>query len=142
MPMHRWDPFVEMRRRDRLFNRLWSLPAMQSGSQHWSAPTDVVREGDEVVVRVSLPGVAPEDIEVTVEDGVLSISGETPLESEESNTRYLLRERRGGKFDRRLRLPDYVDAEKAETKYENGVVTISFPKLESKRPKRLEVKAA
>lgn len=142
MLTHRWDPFVEMRRRDRLFNRLWSLPAIEVGSQHWSAPTDVVREGDEVVVRASLPGVAPEDIEVTVEDDVLSISGETSSESEEGNARYLLRERRSGRFDRRLRLPDYVDAEKAEPKYENGVVTISFPKLESKRPKRLEVKAA
>ena len=142
MLVHRWDPFVETRRRDRLFNRLWSLPAIQGGSQHWSAPIDVVREGDEVVVKTSLPGVAPEDIEVTVEDGVLSISGETSSDSEEDNTRYLLRERRSGRFGRRLRLPDYVDAEKAAPKYENGVVTISFPKLESKRPKRLEVKAA
>ena len=142
MLTHRWNPFVEMRRRDRLFNRLWSLPPIQDDSEHWPAPTDVVREGDEVVVRASLPGVSPENIEVTVEDGVLTISGETSSESEEGKARYLLRERRSGRFDRRLRLPDYVDAEKAEPKYENGVVTISFPKLEAKRPKRLEVKAA
>ena len=142
MLLHRWSPFAELRRRDRPFHPLWSLPAVTGDAQHWSAPTDVVREGDSVVVRASLPGVAPEDIEVTVEDGVLAISGETSSESEEGNARYLLRERRSGRFDRRLRLPDYVDAEKAEPKYENGVVTISFPKLESKSPKRLEVKAA
>ena len=102
----------------------------------------MVQKEDGIVVRASLPGIDPKDIDVTIEDGVLAIKGETSSETEESTDVYLLRERRAGRFDRRLKLPDYVDAESAEPAYENGVVTITFPKLEAKKAKRLEIKAA
>ena len=111
----------------------------QSGG--WAVPLDVIQEGDSVVVQATLPGVKPADIKVTIEDGVLSISGESKLDREEQNGNYLIRERRSGKFRRVLRLPDSVDAEAAETTYENGVLTVTLPKVEAKKAKRLEVKA-
>jgi len=86
-----------------------------------------------------VPGVKPEDIEVTIEDGILSIKGETTEEHEVKEGEYLMRERRSGSFHRSVRLPDTVDADKAETGYANGVLTIKLPKVEAKKAKRLEV---
>ena len=108
-------------------------------ARRWAAPVDVVREGEDLVVRVSLPGIGPDDIRVTLEDGVLTVRGETGKEPEQERG-YLTRERRTGSFYRAIRLPDSVDTEKAETLYENGVLSITFPQLEARKPKQLEVK--
>ena len=106
----------------------------------WSIPVDVTQEGDDIVVRASVPGLKPEDISVTLEDGLLTIEGETKSESEVSESDYLLRERRVGRFRRSLRLPDTADADKAQPSYENGVLTIAVPKQEARKAKRLEIK--
>ena len=142
MVLQRWDPFRDFRRADRIINRGWRRPVLRAEAGYWSAPLDVVRGDESIVVQASLPGLSPDDIEVTIEDGVLTTKGETTSDSEESGEDYLLRERRAGKFHRSLRLPDYVDADNAKPGYENGVVTITFPKLEAKKAKRLEIKAA
>ena len=108
----------------------------------WAIPVDVVQEGDEIVVHASLPGVAPDDIEVSVEDNLLTIKGSTK-ESREIGGReedgYLVKERRTGSFRRTLRLPKTADADQARPHYDNGVLTVSFPRLESKKVKRLKV---
>ena len=101
---------------------------------------DVVQDGDDLIVHASLPGVDPDDIQVTLEDGLLTIEGETGSESEEQKGDYLLRERRFGRFHRALRLPNSVDSEKAQPSYANGVLTITVPKQEAKKARRLEIK--
>ena len=163
MMLQRWDPFREFRpfrdtRRvedtnDR-FRR--GVPPFYHRAAHvgdtWAIPLDVVRDGDNVVAQASLPGVKPEDISVTIDDNVLTISGRTDVETEQSDEgdatpdestqearTYLLRERRTGAFQRSIRLPDSVDAEQAETVYEAGVLTITLPKLEAKKAKQLTV---
>ena len=103
-------------------------------------PLDVKEEEDNIVVRASLPGVRPEDIQVTTENGVLTIKAESQAEGETTEDGYLIRERRSGAFHRSIRLPDTVDADQADSSYENGVLTISLPKQEAKKAKRLEVK--
>tara|TARA_B100000315_G_scaffold30301_1_gene25732 strand:+ start:275 stop:703 length:429 start_codon:yes stop_codon:yes gene_type:complete len=140
MVLIRRHPFNQVRRIERGTDRFWRGLGVGEAVEGWALPLDVTHEGDNVVVQASLPGVKPEDIDVTVEDGVLSIKAETGAESEESNGGYLLRERRTGKFLRSLRLPDSVDADQAEPKYENGVLTVTFPKIEAKKAKRLEIK--
>jgi HSP20 family protein len=100
-----------------------------------------VQDGDNVVVRASLPGVSPDDISVDIEDGVLTISSDAASENEKGEDAYLLRERRSGSFHRSLRLPDTVDANGGESSYELGVVTVTFPKVEAKKARRIEVKA-
>jgi HSP20 family protein len=123
-------------------NRLWRNLYPEHGSdglESWAIPMDVVHEGDNVVVRASLPGVSPEDIDVTIEEGVLTIKAHTKEEHESHEGGYLMRERRSGSFYRALRLPESVDSEKAEPHYENGVLTISFPKLEEKKARRLPI---
>ena len=109
-------------------------------SNDWRFPLDVVEEGDDYVIRASMPGVKPEDIQVTIEDGLLTIEGETDTESVNEDARYLVRERRAGKYQRSLRLTDAIDTEKAEPRYVDGILTITLPRVEAKKPKRLEIK--
>ncbi len=140
MALQRWEPFRDLRRIENTADRFWrGFGVNESGG--WAVPLDVVQEGDSIVVRGTLPGVKPEDIKVTIEDGVLNISAESEHDREGQNGNYVIRERRSGKFRRVLRLPESVDAEAAETTYENGVLTVTLPKVEAKKAKRLEVKA-
>ena len=111
-----------------------------NGFEGWAAPLGVVADGDDFFVRASLPGVAPEDIKVSLEDNVLTISGETASHFENTEGSYLMRERRSGSFHRSLRLPDYVDSDKAEPRYEHGVLTVTMPKTDTKRAREFEVK--
>ena len=92
-----------------------------------------------MVVKASLPGVKPGDINVTIENNVLSISGNTATEEEHKEGNYLMRERRTGSFQRSIRLPDTIDANKAESSYDSGVLTIKLPKTEASKPKQLKV---
>ncbi|MCE2458826.1 MAG: Hsp20/alpha crystallin family protein [Dehalococcoidia bacterium] len=142
MTMQRFDPFAEMRRMDSAFNRLWNpgVQAQDSAGARWDIAMDVVQDGDDLIVRASLPGVDPDDIQVTLEDGLLTIEGETGSETQEQKGDYLLRERRFGRFHRALRLPNSVDAEQAQPSYANGVLTITVPKQEAKKARRLEIK--
>ena len=142
--LQRWEPFRDMRRMDEMMNRLRRGNFRNGYGEvgRWAVPLDVVEEDDKIVVRATLPGIKPEDIEVTLENEVLTIKAETKTETEERNENFLVRERRAGKFHRTLRLPDTVDSEKVETKYENGIVEITFPKAEAKKARRLSIKAA
>ena len=142
--MERWEPFRELRRMDRDMDRLWRgwpFRHFEHELDHWHVPLDVFEEDDKVVVRADVPGFKPEEIELSVEDDRLIIKGETKEEHEEKKGEYLMRERRAGKFHREFRLPN-ADMEKAEPRFEDGVLTITFPKVEAKKAKRLEIKAA
>ena len=138
MVMTRWDPFFEIRRARHLANRRFAAYTAAE-RRDWSIPLDIVRDGDTVTVKASLPGVLPEDIDVTIEGGVLSIKADTKVEEEREDGGYVVRERRAGSFRRSLRLSDNVDTDKVEPRYENGVLTITLPVAESKKAKRLTV---
>ena len=140
MTMQRWDPFAEMRRIDNAMNRFWNTGAGSSGGR-WDIPLDVIQDGDDLIVHASLPGVKPDEIQVTLEDGLLTIEGETGSESETQRGDFLLRERRSGRFHRALRLPNTVDADKATPSYADGVLTITVPKQEAKKARKLEIRS-
>ena len=144
MAIQRWDPFNELRQMQDTMNRMWrgygDRQAGEGNFEAWAVPLDVVRKGDDIEVRASVPGVDAGDIEITVENDVLTIRGRTSTEAETAEGDFLMRERRSGNFHRALRLPDTVDADNARTGYSNGVVSITFPKLESKKAKRLSLK--
>ena len=139
MSIERWDQFRELRGVEGNLDRLWRGFGTRREANAWAVPLDVVRDGDNIVVQASVPGVKPGDIQVAIEDGVLTIKAEADAEHKESNGDYLLHERRTGTFNRALRLPNTVDAEKAESRYENGVLSVTLPKVESKKAKQLEV---
>jgi HSP20 family protein len=148
MVLTRWDPLFEIRRARSLANRRWAGPPATPGltgysdaaeQRDWSIPLDIVRDGDNVTVIANLPGVKPEDIDVTIEGGVLTIKAETKSEDEREDGGYAVRERRSGSFQRSLRLSEHVDTDKVEPRYDNGVLTITLPVAESKKAKHLAV---
>ena len=102
---------------------------------------DVVEQEDELLVRASIPGVKVEDIEVSIENRVLTIKAETKTDEGQNAGGYLVRERRSGSFHRSLRLPETVDADQAKTNYADGVLTVKLPKAESKKAKYLTIEA-
>ena len=142
---NQFNPFSELRQMQENMDRMWRRFGTTGGDDHsgieaWAAPLDVAADGDDFVVRASLPGVAPENIQVSIEDNVLTIRGETASHFETTEGSYLMRERRSGSFHRSLRLPDTVDQDKAEPRYEHGVLTITLPKSEAKKAKQFDVK--
>lgn len=139
MVLQRRAPLNDLHRMEDMLNRLWRSGEIGDGIENWAVPVDVVREGDDIVVHASLPGVNRNDIQVLIEDDVLTIKGETTAEHESRQGDYLLRERKSGSFYRALRLPDTVNTEQAQSTYENGVLSIRFPKQESKKARRLQI---
>ncbi len=100
---------------------------------------DVHTDDEAFVITAAVPGLEAENITVEILDDVLTLRGEVP-ESPNGTGKFLLRERRSGKFERSLRLPDAVEAEGTEAKVENGVLTVRIPKAEEARPRMIEVK--
>ena len=147
----RYEPFREMttlsRAMDRMFDRmmgesLFDMPALwqRSDEQSNSLALDVAEQDDKFIVKASVPGINPEDIEVTLNEGVLTIKGETKEDHEVKEENYHLRERHFGSFMRRIALPSNVDAEHVEATNENGVLTLTLPKAENVKQRRIEVK--
>ncbi len=144
----RWDPVRESLSlrdaMDRLFEQSIVRPlAWPASTENISAlALDVLEDDEDVTVRASIPGVDPEDIDISITGDVLSIQGETREEKEKERGDYHLRERRYGAFQRAIRLPERVDADAAEAEFENGVLTLTLPKVEEAKPKKVEVQAA
>ena len=142
----RWDPIREMSTMrntlDRFFNeRLFDMPLMwERNRESMSLALDVAEEADKYVVKASVPGVKPEEVEITVTDNVLTIKGETKEDKEIKEENYHLRERRFGSFMRSVTLPAPVNADKIEAVHENGVITLTLPKSETVKPKKIEVR--
>ena len=127
---------------DTMFERLlggW-LPTTLSGEGPWGPAVDVRETENEVIVEVEIPGLGPEDLNVSVTDGTLTIKGEKKLEREEKRGDFRLAERSYGSFSRTVALPMHVKADKAEAVQRQGVLTITLPKTEKSRAKKIEVK--
>ncbi len=141
----RWDPFDRMSLRnamDRLFDESFVRPGLG-----WLAPlgaadlaVDVYETKEDVVVKAALPGIAPEQVEVTITGDTLTIRGETKEESEVKEENYLRKERRFGSFHRTVTLPSGLKSDKADASFENGVLTLKIPKAEETKPKSIKVK--
>jgi len=110
-------------------------------TSQWAPAVDIKEEDDKYVLRADIPGVSPEDIEVSMDKGVLSIKGERKEESEENKEDFHRIERRYGSFYRRFSLPDTADATAVSAEGKNGVLEIVIPKKEQEQPRRIEVKA-
>ena len=128
---------------DRLFDEtFFSRQADFESQLSWSPLLDVAETGDEYLVKASLPGIEPDDLEITYNDNVLIIKGETQAEREVEEQRYHLRERRSGSFSRSLSLPSTVEADHIQASYTAGVLTLHLPKLEEAKPKRIQVRSS
>jgi HSP20 family protein len=108
------------------------------------APMDVYQTDDELVVEALMPGVKPDNLDVSITGDTLSIRGEVRKErevSDDAQRDYLVRERRYQRYSRTLRLPTLVQADKAEAEFDNGVLRLTLPKAEEVKPKTIKIKA-
>jgi HSP20 family protein len=142
--VRRWDPFREMAElratMDRLLNESRNMP-VASEDTIWMLPLDVSETEDAFIVKASIPGVNPDDIDISLTDNVLTIKAEIKEEKEIEDAKYHLRERRYGAFSRAITLPTAVDADKVEAVYENGVLTLTIPKAEAVKPRKIAVQS-
>jgi len=142
----RWEPFRELmslrQAMDRLFEESFVRPR-----ESWLAPlgaetlaVDMYETPEEVVVRTAIPGVDPQDIEVSVIGDTMTIKGESKAEEQVAEENYVRRERRYGSFSRALRLPTSVVADEATAEFSKGILTLRLPKVEEVKPKRIEIR--
>jgi HSP20 family protein len=138
----RWEPFREMmslrQAMDRLFEDSFVRLPRLSGDGEF--PIDMYQTQDNLVVKAALPGVKPEEVDITINDDVLTIKGEHQEEQENKEDDYLYRERYYGAFSRSVTIPVKVKSEKAEATFEDGVLTLTIPKADEIKPKRIKVK--
>lgn len=145
MSVTRWDPFQDLQSfRDEMNRAVSRWFGREEGEEpaprRWMPALDVTETQDAYHIDVEVPGLRPEDINVTVDQGVLTIQGERRSEEEKGDRSYHRIERRYGSFRRSISLPRDVDASRIQANYDNGVLRLEVPKTESSQPKRIEVK--
>jgi HSP20 family protein len=149
--MMRWDPFQEMRSAQDEMAQMSPMLAhalglhTQQGSARatttaWAPALDISERKDAYLVTVELPGLKAEDLDITMEDGLLTIRGERQFTSESSEQQFHRVERRYGAFRRAITLPAQVQAEQIEASFDNGVLEIVVPKAEEAKPRRIQVR--
>jgi len=109
---------------------------------HAALPLDVSETEDAFVVRASLPGIKPEDVQITVHGDTLTIRGESKAEEEKKGEHWHLRERRSGSFQRSVSLATPVNSDQAQARYEHGVLTLTLPKSEAAKPRQIKISGA
>jgi HSP20 family protein len=121
-----------------LFSRFFSDWAEDSPRGYWPA-MDLSEKDDRVILTVELPGMKADDIDISVQGNTLTLSGQKTVAHEEKDVHYYHRERCGGSFQRVITLPNDVDTENIQARHNDGVLTITLPKSETAKPKRIAV---
>jgi HSP20 family protein len=139
--LNRWDPFQEMLNLRRTVDRLFDNTTDHEWQpMQWGLAVDVVENKDDFIVKASVPGINPEDLDVSYSDGTLTIKGEVKADNEVKENQYHLRERRYGSFARSITLPTTIKGDAIEASYQNGVLNLRLPKAEEVKPKRIAIK--
>ena len=142
-----WTPFTGLPalrdELDRLFsagNNDWlaNSPRVLSG---WAPPVDLYEDKDSLVFQAELPGFKKEHVEISLQDGVLTVSGERKVENQAAETEAHRTERFYGKFQRSITLPVAVDADKIKAAYQDGLLTVTLPKSEHAKPRQIAINA-
>jgi HSP20 family protein len=144
----RWTPESDLLRSpfDRLFNQMlqsaWGPQAGAEGvsGRAWSPAVDVKETQDALQFHVELPGLKKEDVEITIENNILTIAGERKFEKETKDENYHRLERSYGAFSRSFTLPTGVRSEQVEAKFENGVLAVTLPKQEESKPRKISIR--
>ncbi|MCD6358522.1 MAG: Hsp20/alpha crystallin family protein [Dehalococcoidia bacterium] len=147
MSIVRWEPLAEMvglrREMDRLFGDSFVNPYQTMGTmgEHMAIPLDVYQTADEVVVKACLPGVKPEDVDISISGDTLTIKGETSVEEEIKEEDYFCQEQKYGTFRRSVVLPTNLKTSDAEAAFDNGILVLTIPRAEEEKPKTIKIKA-
>jgi HSP20 family protein len=144
--LNRYEPFGQAMGLRQVMDRLLQDAVVMpsgGGSQAWGGPpVDVYEEGDTLIVEAHAPGFKPEHLDINVERGILTISGQSEAEEERKERQYLIREQRGGRFSRSLQLPPSYTADPTQATFEHGVLRLVFPKAEEAKPRRIQLSGA
>jgi HSP20 family protein len=147
MSMQRWEPFREMMTlrdaMDRLLEESFVRPSsiLTEGEGRGTMPLDMYQTENEVVVKASLPGFKPEEVDISITGDTLTIKGEHKEEKETKEKDYIYKERRYGSFSRTITIPVAVKSDRADATFENGEIMLKLPKAEEAKPKQIKVKA-
>ena len=145
MALVRWEPVRELSSlqndMNRLFNTFFDTTSTSNGAtpRRWVPAMDLVETDDHFVLKADLPGLSEDDVQIDVEDNVLTVSGERKAEHEDTREGYVRVERSYGAFRRSLTLPEGVEAEAVSASFENGVLEIRIPKPEQRKPRRVAI---
>lgn len=134
------DPFVDMRRIQRDMNRLFEGVGTTNRNANYP-PVNFWTGEDSIVMTAELPGLAEDDIELTVQDTMIFLRGEFKDQESDEEISWHRRERPTGRFSRTIELPFRIDAEKIEARFENGVLTVEMQRPEDEKPKRISIKS-
>jgi len=134
---------------DRLFNEMLGGLGRRGGRQGnqqlavWAPAVDVLTKDDDLVIRAELPGLKQDDVDITLQNGVLTISGEHKVEEEQERANYHVRERRYGSFRRSMSLPEGTDESKVQARFEDGVLEVRVEGAAIEQaPKRIEIEGS
>jgi HSP20 family protein len=146
MSIVRWEPFRDFMTLREAMDRLFEESFVGRRPREWVAAAegtlavDMFETEDATVVKTAVPGVKPDDIDITISGNTLTISGETTQEEEVKEENYIRRERRYGSFSRSVVLPESLKPDEAEASFEDGVLTLTIPKAPEAKPKVIKVK--
>jgi len=146
--LSRWSPWKEMEQMQNRLASLWNLDPLQGNGgkgemltvAEWSPRVDISEDEKEIIVKAELPEMKKEDVKVTVDQGVLTISGERKLEKEEKNKKYHRIESEYGSFVRSFTLPAAILGDKVSADFKDGVLKVHLPKDKTPSPKAVEIK--
>jgi len=147
MSIRRWYPYRDVVSLREAMNQLLEESMVRSPSgleeREGLIPVrvDMVETDEGIVVKSDLPGMKPEDVDISIRENTLTIKGEFEAEEETERENVHIRERRYGAFQRSIPLPKAVEAEKAEAEFEDGVLRVTLPTVEEEKPKRISVRA-
>ena|ERR1051326_8907061 len=143
MAITKWDPFRDLlnlqNEMTRVFGRAYGEGG--EGARTWAPPIDIYETPEAYKVVAELPGFAPDEVDVTVNEGTLTIKGERKFYNEANEENFHRIERRFGAFQRLVSLPQQVQSEKVEATFDKGVLTVSIPKAELVKPRKIEIRA-
>ena len=139
-PRLSFDPFVELRRMQSEMNRLFS--GFSTATAREFPPINIWLGEDSVVVTAELPGVTREDVNLNLQEDVLTLAGRRQPSPEQENVNWQRRERTYGSFSRAVQLPFRVDPDKVQARFTDGVLEIELQRLEADRPRKIEIRAA
>ena len=147
MTIVRWEPFRDLLSQQERMNRLFeeSARGVNRGQEEtwaagaWAPPVDIFEQGANVVLRAELPGVAPEEVDIRIENNVLTLKGERKVDKDVQRESYHRVERAYGTFTRSFTLPSTVDTANVKADYKDGVLQIVLPKREEARPKQVQI---
>ena len=145
MALVRWEPFRDLNAFDRQVNRFFGggngfgWPERPTTASAWSPDVDIFEDENEIVVHAELPGVESKDVDLNIENNVLTISGQRNLEYEDKKENYHRVERSYGTFSRSFSLPRLIDETKIRAEYKNGILKVHVPKHEKAKPRQIAI---